>query len=130
MASSPTILYIDNEINNLISFGALFRREYKIIPASSVTEALTVLKNGLVEIIICSKNLNGMSGIEFLRLTISMYPNSTRLLVSDYINLDTENKAQIFNYLIKPWDEVKIRQILKEAHALFEIKEIISKNSW
>ncbi|GLU52885.1 response regulator [Dyadobacter frigoris] len=126
----PVILYADNEVGNLISFHAIFRRDYKIISASSVKEALGVLEKDRVEIIICSKYINEMSGIDFLALTLSLCPNCIRLLVSDYINQDLENKARIFDYLIKPWDEVQLGKILQEGHELFMIKELITNNFW
>jgi len=129
-SSSPAILYVDNEINNLNSFNAMFRKDYKISHAVSLKEALIFLKNEPFEIIIASKNLCEMSGIDFLQSTISIRPNCTRLLVSDYINLDVENRAMIFNYLVKPWDEGKIRQILQDASELFKVKEMMTSNCW
>ena len=126
----PVILYLDDEIQNRISFSAIFRRDYTIILTSSIQEAFQILENERVEIIICSEYICLMKGIDFLELTFSKYPTCSRLLVSDYVNADPINKAQIFGYLIKPWDEKLIGKILEEAHELFTITEAISKNFW
>jgi len=47
-----TILYVDDEIHNLISFKATFRREYKILTASGGEEGLQILKNNDVHLVL------------------------------------------------------------------------------
>jgi len=130
LENRPAILYVDNEIQNLVSFRALFRRDYTIYSASSLPEAIAILETQRAEIIICSKHIGTLTGIDFLASTIGGYPNSSRLLVSDYAGQDMEDKAQIFRYLIKPWDEADLAKVLKESHELFVIKQAISQNFW
>jgi len=126
----PTILYVDSENQNLVSFHAIFRREYKIISASSTEEALKVLEKELVEIVVCSKNIGALTGVDFLASTICHWPNISRLLVSDYGDQDPDEKAQILDYLIKPWDTCQVEKIVKEASILFRTKQLITGNFW
>ena len=44
-SSKITILYVDDELNNLVSFKAVFRIKYTILTAISAEEAIKILKN-------------------------------------------------------------------------------------
>ena len=119
----PAILYADNEEQNLVSFKAIFRRDFKIFSTTSPAEALSILEKEQVGIIICSKFIGQMKGVDFLASTITQHGNRIRLLVSDYAYQDTKMKAAIFGYLIKPWDEDQIKRVLDDAFHYFISKK-------
>ena len=119
MKNKPTILYVDQEVHNVNSFIAIFRKDYQVISAGSAQQGFIMLEKYPVEIIICSTRLPEMSGIAFLAATMDDYPNISRLLVSGYKNDVTENKAIVYEYLVIPWDEAELKSIIKGAHELF-----------
>ena len=47
-----TILYVDDEVHNLISFRATFRREYKILTAQNGEEGLQVLNDKEIHLVL------------------------------------------------------------------------------
>ena len=61
-----TILYVDDEANNLVSFKAVFRVKYQVYTAISGDEALKILGEKPIEIIITDQRMPNMSGVEFL----------------------------------------------------------------
>ena len=61
-----TIIYVDDEEQNLISFRASFRRDYKILTAISGQEAIDILKENNVHLIITDQRMPEMTGIQFL----------------------------------------------------------------
>lgn len=61
-----SVLYLDDEENNLRSFKATFRRIYKVYTAISGEEGLKMLEVNPVEIIITDQRMPEMTGIEFL----------------------------------------------------------------
>jgi response regulator RpfG family c-di-GMP phosphodiesterase len=46
------VLYLDDEINNLVSFKASFRQQFQIYTANNVVEALQVLSSSDIHVII------------------------------------------------------------------------------
>jgi DNA-binding NtrC family response regulator len=115
----PILLYVGDEEHNQNSFIAIFRRNYTVLSSGSAQEALKILETEPVEIIICEKKIRSVTGVDFLASTIANHNHCIRLLVSDYANLDHENRAQIFDYIIQPWDEEQISKIINQAHQEF-----------
>lgn len=124
-----SILYVDDEINNLNSFKAAFRREYKIHTALSGKEGLEILKDHQVHLIITDQRMPGMTGVEFLVEVLKDFKEPIRILLTGYADIsaviDAVNKGHIYYYISKPWDEQMLRVIIKNA---FEIYDLRAKN--
>jgi response regulator RpfG family c-di-GMP phosphodiesterase len=124
-----TVLYVDDEINNLNSFKAAFRRDFKVLTAASGQEGLEILKNNLVHVILTDQRMPEMSGVEFLIEVLKDFADPMRILLTGYADInaviDAVNKGQIYYYLNKPWDEQQLRIIIKNAYEIFDLR---SKN--
>jgi response regulator RpfG family c-di-GMP phosphodiesterase len=124
-----TILYVDDEENNLISFKATFRLKYKIHTAISGDEALGILEKNTVHIIITDQRMPNMTGTEFLEKTLDKFVDPIRILLTGYSDMsslvDAVNKGQIFHYLTKPWSEVELEQTIERAYDIFMEREKI-----
>jgi response regulator RpfG family c-di-GMP phosphodiesterase len=122
-----TILYVDDEENNLTSFKATFRLRYNVITALSGEEALKMLENRHVELIITDQRMPNMTGIEFLEKVLDKFPEPMRLLLTGYADMtaviDSVNKGKIFHYLTKPWNEEEVEKTLKRAIEAYEEKQ-------
>jgi response regulator RpfG family c-di-GMP phosphodiesterase len=122
-----TILYVDDEENNLTSFKATFRLRYNVITALSGEEALKMLENKHVELIITDQRMPNMTGIEFLEKVLDKFPEPMRLLLTGYADMtaviDSVNKGKIFHYLTKPWNEEEVEKTLKRAIEAYEEKQ-------
>ncbi len=120
------ILYVDDELNNLISFKALFRTKYKIYTAISGEEAIKVLKESPVNIIITDQRMPHMTGVEFLETILGEYPNPMRILLTGYADMnavvDAVNKGKIFHYLTKPWNEEELDMTINKAFEIYKKK--------
>src|ERR1044072_2711279 len=116
----PTILYVDDENENLISFRASFRRDFDVYTASSSTEAMLVLKSNVIHVIISDQRMPGTPGVQLLEEAVNKYPCQSRILVSAYSDkniLDIAiHKCQIFAYVPKPWDDEKFKNIIFGAY--------------
>jgi response regulator RpfG family c-di-GMP phosphodiesterase len=122
-----SILYIDDELNNLQSFMANFRLRYNIHIAISGEEAKNILKNNAeIEIIITDQRMPNMTGVEFLESIINEFPNPIRMLLTGYADMiavvDAVNKGKIFHYMSKPWNEEEIIKVIEVAHELYSKK--------
>ncbi|MES2376410.1 MAG: response regulator [Bacteroidota bacterium] len=115
-----TILYVDDEENNLFSFKAAFRLKYQVYTAISGDEAFKVLSEKPVHIIITDQRMPGMTGVEFLEKVIPQFPDPIRLLLTGYADMgavvDAVNKGKIFHYLSKPWNEEELDMTIERAY--------------
>ncbi|TSJ43843.1 response regulator [Mucilaginibacter corticis] len=115
-----TILYVDDEENNLFSFKAAFRIKYQIYTAISGDEALKMLGEKPVHIIITDQRMPNMTGVEFLEKVIETHPDPMRILLTGYADMgavvDAVNKGKIFHYLTKPWNEEELDMTITRAY--------------
>jgi response regulator RpfG family c-di-GMP phosphodiesterase len=122
-----TVLYVDDEANNLISFKATFRIKYNVLTALSGEDALNVMANKQVHIIITDQRMPNMTGVEFLEKVLEAYPDPMRILLTGYADMgavvDAVNKGKIFHYLAKPWDEEELTTTIKRAYEAYLEKE-------
>ena len=130
MNKKATILYVDREVNNINSFIAIFRRDYKILAASSATEGFDMLRNDTVHIVISDLYVLESDGLKFLLNVSEKYCKCTCILISDYPLNNVVSDVRIYKKLTKPWDETELRIILKNAYDLFLLKENVLNTFW
>ena len=129
------VLYVDDEINNLNSFKAAFRRDFDIYTAQSAREGRKVLDTNEIGVIITDQRMPGMTGIEFLESILPVYPDTIRILLTGFSDMnavmDAINRGQVYKYLVKPWqnDELKlyIQNALEIYHLCRENKDLAQK---
>ena len=136
MASNKiSILYVDDEENNLFSFKATFRIKYHVITALTGDEALKILASNEVQIIITDQRMPEMTGVEFLEKVLEKFPDPVRILLTGYADMeavvDAVNKGKIFHYLAKPWNEEELDLTINTAYAKYlekaELKALNAK---
>lgn len=124
-----SILYVDDEENNLISFKATFRLKYKVFTAISGEDAIKILENNLIHVIITDQRMPNMTGVEFLEKVIEKYTDPIRILLTGYTDMnavvDAINKGKIFHYLTKPWNEEELDKTIARAYDIFLEREKI-----
>ncbi|NVK27190.1 MAG: response regulator [Flavobacteriia bacterium] len=130
-----SVLYVDDEENNLRSFKATFRKIYKVHTAISGEEGIEVLKNNEIQIIITDQRMPEMSGIEFLTKVLDFKKEPMRMLLTGYSDInaviDSINKGEVYRYLTKPWNEDELKSAIESAYEVFalrkENKELLKK---
>lgn len=130
-----TILCVDDEIDNVDALERLFRKKYTVLKATSGTEALEVLnKNtGPLALIITDQRMPEMTGVELLESTLVSHPETVRILLTGYTDLESVilavNKGQIFRYITKPWDPVDLSNTVDRAIERYVLgQELKQKN--
>ncbi|WP_020533494.1 adenylate/guanylate cyclase domain-containing protein [Flexithrix dorotheae] len=127
MDKNFTILYVDDEQQNLISFKAAFRREFKILTAISGNEAMEILKENVVHLIITDQRMPEMTGVQFLEKVVPIYPDAIRMILTGFSDIeaiiDAINKGKVFRYISKPWDENELRMTIENAKTLYFLQK-------
>ncbi len=129
-----SILYLDDEINNLQSFKAKFRTEYTIFLANNSAEAYQILSNNPhIQIIISDQRMPDVSGVEFFESILNDHPDPIRILLTGYSDItaviDAINKGQIYRYLEKPWNDHEMKFAIDNAFRFYFINhQLKTKN--
>lgn len=119
------LLLVDDEENILRSLRRLLRSDgYTIYTANSGKEGLEVLKENKVCVILSDMRMPEMNGAEFLAKVKEQYPETIRMMLSGYTDLnsvtDAINQGAIFKFLTKPWEDDEIKQSIKEAFSHYQ----------
>jgi DNA-binding NtrC family response regulator len=121
------VLYIDDEVNNLNSFKAAFRRDFNIYTASSAKEGKKILDNSEIGVIITDQRMPGMTGIEFLESIIAIYPDTIRILLTGFSDInavmDAINRGQVYKYLVKPWQNDELKMYIDNALEIYNLRK-------
>lgn len=125
--SKISILYVDDEVNNLVAFKANFRTFCDVYTAESAEEGFKILRNNKIHIIITDQRMPNMTGVEFLEQVIKEFPDPVRILLTGYSDIqavvEAINKGQVYRYIMKPciMDELKIT--ISNAYEVYALKE-------
>ncbi len=121
-----TILYVDDERENLVVFETFFKRFYRILTAISAEEAYTLLNSEPIDLILTDQKMPGTSGTQLLAYTLQNYPDIERILVTGYSDfsaiIQAINECRIFHYITKPWDQNEFKLIIERAIEIRTIK--------
>ncbi|MEO0898488.1 MAG: adenylate/guanylate cyclase domain-containing protein [Bacteroidota bacterium] len=120
------ILYVDDEPNNLTVFKATFRRSYKVFLANSGEEAIKILGEHDIHLIITDQRMPEMTGVEFLTEIRSSFPDPVRMILTGFSDvesiIDAINDGQVSRYITKPWDEQELRMAIENAREVFNLR--------
>lgn len=122
-----TILLVDDEANILSALTRLLRPlGYHILRAGSGKEGLDILAQNEVGVIVSDQRMPEMTGVEFLHRVKDLYPDTVRIVLSGYTELnsitDAINRGAIYKFLTKPWEDDLLRDNIEEAFARYEMK--------
>jgi diguanylate cyclase (GGDEF)-like protein/PAS domain S-box-containing protein len=125
---APVLLLVDDEENILNSLVRVLRRDgYRILKTTSAQEALGMLATNEVGVIVSDQRMPEMNGVEFLRRAKQLHPDSMRIVLSGYTELqsvtDAINEGAVYKFLTKPWDDEQLRDQIREAFQRYEMKK-------
>lgn len=116
-----------------------FDNNYNIEIAESAEEALEIIdeifqEEEIIPVIIADQIMPGMKGDEFLIKTHNNYPKINKILLTGQADANAVgnavNKAKLYRYIAKPWDEADLILTIKEAiRSFFQDKELEEKNA-
>jgi response regulator RpfG family c-di-GMP phosphodiesterase len=126
METKQTLLLVDDEENILKSLARTLRRDkYKIFTANGGEAGLDILAKHKVGVIVSDQRMPGMTGSEFLSRAREQYPDSIRIMLSGYTELnsvtDAINHGNIYKFLSKPWEDDFLRSNIKDAFRYYEL---------
>ena len=114
------VLVVDDEPNILSALRRMLRANgYRVQTAPGGSEALALLAQAPVDLIISDMRMPEMNGAEFLRRSRERVPEAVRILLTGYADIgstiDAVNNGEIFRYVSKPWDDAALLATLRDG---------------
>ncbi|MEA5522750.1 SpoIIE family protein phosphatase [Limnoraphis robusta] len=126
--SKLKLMVVDDEPDNLDLLYRTFRREFRVYKADSARGALSILeKEGEMAIIISDQRMPEMYGTEFLSQTVDRFPDTIRILLTGYTDVEdlveAINSGQVFKYITKPWSPEALKSVVQQASETYNFSK-------
>jgi signal transduction histidine kinase len=113
------ILYVDDEKTNLIVFEATFEDDFRIHLASSAAQALEMVEDLPIPVVIADQRMPDMTGVEMFALIRRKHPHIQRVILSGFAESDSIisaiNEGQVFQFVRKPWQRPELLAVIRRA---------------
>jgi DNA-binding NtrC family response regulator len=120
--SKPRLLFVDDEQRVLNSMRIMFRRQFDLYLASHGAEALDIVRDNDIDVIVADHRMPQMTGVEVLTKVRSLSPRTVRILLTGYADLDAVegsiNDGEVFRFLTKPCAPDQLRETVSLAAKL------------
>lgn len=111
------VLYVDDEVNNLISFTATFRKFFNVFTALSAKEAEVILSKKNIHVLITDQRMPVKLGTELLAESVKKYPDQSRVLLTAFAETieikEAKKLGYIFRSIEKPWNEEQLKDVIQ-----------------
>lgn len=118
----PKILFLDDEERIVNALAALFRYKYQVFTATCGSQALAIMRQYHVHVVVSDQRMPEMTGVEFLRQAKAVSPDTVRILLTGFSDLpaiiDSVNDGEVYRFLNKPWGNQEIQAVIADALAI------------
>ncbi|MBN1837372.1 MAG: hybrid sensor histidine kinase/response regulator [Spirochaetales bacterium] len=121
-----SLMYVDDDPQVLELFRRFFSKEYRVFTATTGSEALGVLSREPVHVLFADQRMPAMSGIQLLETVARDHPDTARVLVTGYADIDVVidaiNRGSVYRYLSKPWEFEELAGTVRNALEVHSLK--------
>jgi two-component system NtrC family response regulator len=114
-----TILIVDDEKNYLVVLEALLSAEgYEIITADNVKDALRLMEESDLDLVLTDMKMPGMSGMDLLVESKRRKPEVPVIMMTAYGTIEMAVEAmkkQAYDYITKPFQNEELKLTIKKA---------------
>ncbi|HEX8960202.1 MAG TPA: ATPase, T2SS/T4P/T4SS family, partial [Geobacteraceae bacterium] len=115
-----TLLFVDDEEGVLNSLRRIFMEEnYEILTALSAEQALAVMEKTRVHLVVSDHRMPGMSGAELLKTIKERWPETIRIMLTGYADVQSIMGAvkdgAVYKFITKPWNDEDLRLTISLA---------------
>ncbi|MEJ2655764.1 MAG: response regulator [Desulfobacterales bacterium] len=121
-----TILLVDKE-KLLLEFiqQELSDNNYNVITASNAKEGFDILEKQEVNMVISDYEIPKIDGLEFLKKVKITHPDILTIMITEQADIDLAikaiNEAGVYKFILKPWDDIKLKTTIKRALELLQV---------
>jgi signal transduction histidine kinase len=126
--SPLAVLYVDDDPRNVRAFTVAFEEEFSILTAKSGAEALELLAREPVAVLVADQRMPAMTGAEVCAVAYERHPDVIRMIVTAYADigavLDAVNRGHVSRYVIKPFRDREMADVLRAAIEAFQVSRL------
>ena len=116
----PRVLFVDDEPHVTEALRRVLKKApYEILTASSADEALQILAQVSVDVVVSDERMPGMAGSELLATVRHAYPDTVRIILTGHASLEAAvraiNEGEVYRFLTKPCNEGDLTLALEHA---------------
>lgn len=119
MNDTLNVLVVDDEQIVLDSIRKHLRKEpYEVLTALSAEQALELLKQETIHIVLTDLMMPEMDGLEMMSLVKKEYPHAPIIMITGYATINTALQAMqlgAFDYIAKPFTRAELRGVVNRA---------------
>lgn len=112
-----TILFVDDDLDTLEVCERLFEGRFRVICASSGTQALAAIAGKEIAAAIVDQRMPEMSGLDVLQRLQLSHPETSRVVMTAYTDIDDvvqlTNVGRISSFVVKPWHNNQLRVVVE-----------------
>ena len=122
--TGPLVLYVDDERPNRIVFERAFAAKFRVKSVPDGNEALAVLAQDTVAVLVTDQRMPVMTGDDLLRRVKRDHPEVVRVVMTAYADIEpilaAINEGLVARYILKPWNRDEVEQLLRWAVAAWQ----------
>ena len=115
------VLLVDDEVELLQSMQTVLeRRNMKVVTAESGDQALEILNDTLIDVVVLDVKMPGLEGLEVLKQIKKNTPDLEVILLTGHPTVDTAMRGMkigAIDYLVKPPEVEELAEIIHKAFA-------------
>lgn len=131
--SPPRILVVDDDIVVTDSLVSLLKLEtdYEIVQSDSPLEAVQILQESTLDLIITDFLMPKMNGLQLLAEAKKLQPDVPRILLTGYADKENAiraiNEVGLFQFVEKPWDNEQLLLVIQNAITTKSLQETLTE---
>ena len=115
----PCLLVVDDEPEVCNSVYHLLHRKYEVLRAHGAAEAVALIEQHDVQIIMTDQRMPDVTGVEMLQRLKSRFPQAIRILFTGFADINSViaaiNQGHVYRYLSKPWEPEELEAAVDDA---------------
>ncbi len=116
------LLIVDDDERILAALKSIFRQRYHVFTTTDGNKALDFITRYHMHVIISDQRMPVMPGVELLRRSREITPQSVRILLTGYSDLaaivGSINDGEVYRFISKPWDNKSLQAVVAEASTI------------
>lgn len=98
---------------------ALIDEDYEVVSAHSGKEALKIMSERTIKVVVCDERMPEMPGAELLSIISRRYPSTVRIMLTGHATLESAmravNEGEITRFFSKPWNDLELKFAIRAA---------------